>query len=41
MMLLRQLLSVAILPFTVAVVVPVWVARRYDVEPALGSNIPA
>jgi protein-S-isoprenylcysteine O-methyltransferase Ste14 len=27
-MLLRQLLSIAILPFTVTVVVPVWIARR-------------
>lgn len=37
-MLLRHLLSIAILPFTVAVVVPAWIARRYGVEPALGSN---
>jgi protein-S-isoprenylcysteine O-methyltransferase Ste14 len=28
MMLLRQLLSIAILPFTVTVVIPIWIARR-------------
>jgi protein-S-isoprenylcysteine O-methyltransferase Ste14 len=41
MMGLRHLLSIAILPFTVAVLVPVWIARRYGVEPALGINVPA
>ena len=37
MMWLRHLLSVAILPFTVAVIVPLWIARRYGVDPALGG----
>lgn len=40
MMWLRHLLSIAILPFTVAVLVPVWIARRYHVEPSLGSGAP-
>ena len=39
MMWLRHLLSIAILPFTVAVAVPLWIARRYGVEPALGSGV--
>ena len=38
-MLLRHLLSIAILPFTVAVLVPVWIARRNAVVPALGRSI--
>lgn len=37
---LRHLLSIAILPFTVAVLVPLWIARRYNVEPALGRSAP-
>jgi protein-S-isoprenylcysteine O-methyltransferase Ste14 len=40
-MLLRHLLSIAILPFTIAVVVPLWIARRYGVEPALGVSFAA
>ena len=36
--LLRHLLSIAILPFTVAVVVPVWLARRNGVEVSLGAT---
>ena len=36
--LLRHLLAIAILPFTVAVVVPVWVARGYGVTPHLGQG---
>lgn len=36
--LLRHLLAIAILPFTVAVLVPVWVARRYAIAPALGDS---
>ncbi len=35
--LLRHLLSVMLLPFTVAVLVPVWIARRYAVSLALGG----
>ena len=38
MMWLRHLLSVAILPFTVTVLVPRWIARSYGVTPALGGN---
>ncbi|MGH9888448.1 MAG: methyltransferase family protein [bacterium] len=40
-MLLRHLLSIAILPFSVAVLVPLWIARRYGIEPALGGTIAA
>jgi|SRR5687768_7694796 protein-S-isoprenylcysteine O-methyltransferase Ste14 len=36
--LLRHLVAVAVLPFTVAVVVPVWLARRDGLRPALGSG---
>jgi protein-S-isoprenylcysteine O-methyltransferase Ste14 len=36
--LLRHLLAIAILPFTVAVLVPVWIAQRYGVEPGLGRS---
>ena len=37
-MLLRHLLSIAILPFTVTVLVPLWIGRRYGVAPRLGTN---
>jgi protein-S-isoprenylcysteine O-methyltransferase Ste14 len=40
-MALRHLLAVAILPCTVTVVVPVWIARRYDVVPAIGRSVGA
>ena len=36
--LLRHLLSIALLPFTVAVLVPLWIARRNGIMPALGSS---
>src|SRR5262245_10699387 len=36
--LLRHLLSIAILPFTVAVVVPAWLARRNSVEVTVGAT---
>ena len=36
--LLRHLLSIMLLPFTVAVLVPVWIARRYAVSFALGDS---
>jgi protein-S-isoprenylcysteine O-methyltransferase Ste14 len=39
MMLFRHLLSIAILPFTVAVLVPVWIARRNALVPAPGRSI--
>jgi protein-S-isoprenylcysteine O-methyltransferase Ste14 len=37
--LVRHALAIAILPFSVAVLVPVWIARRYDVEPSLAHSI--
>lgn len=37
-MLLRHLLSIAILPFTAAILVPVWIARRYGIVPAPGTS---
>lgn len=39
-MLIRHLLAVAVLPFTVAVLVPIWLARRNDVPLALGTTVP-
>lgn len=36
--LLRHLFAIAVLPFTVAVLVPIWVARGYSVRPALGQT---
>ena len=36
--LLRHLLAIAILPFTVTVLVPVWIAKRYAIAPALGHS---
>jgi protein-S-isoprenylcysteine O-methyltransferase Ste14 len=41
MLLLRHLLSITILPFSVAVLVPLWIARRNDVSFALGGSAPA
>jgi protein-S-isoprenylcysteine O-methyltransferase Ste14 len=37
MMWLRHLLAIAILPFTVAVWIPLQIARRYAIAPALGG----
>jgi protein-S-isoprenylcysteine O-methyltransferase Ste14 len=39
--LLRHLLSIAILPFTVTVLVPVWIAARYGIVPAPGASAAA
>lgn len=36
--LFRHLLAIAVLPATVSIVVPVLIARRFDVRPALPSN---
>ena len=36
--LLRHVLSIALLPFTVAVVVPIWIARRFLISPHLGGS---
>jgi protein-S-isoprenylcysteine O-methyltransferase Ste14 len=38
MMLLRHLFAIAVLPFTVAVLVPVWIARGYGIVPAAGHT---
>ena len=40
MKLVRHLLSVALLPFSVAVLVPLWLARTNDVSSALGAGVP-
>jgi len=37
--LLRHLFAIAVLPFTVTVLLPVWIARRYAIEPKLGNSI--
>jgi protein-S-isoprenylcysteine O-methyltransferase Ste14 len=36
--LIRHFLAILILPFTVAVLVPVWIARRYDLAPAIAPR---
>ncbi|MEY2563772.1 MAG: hypothetical protein QOH88_1965 [Verrucomicrobiota bacterium] len=38
LMLLRHLIATAVLPFTVTVLIPVWVARRDHVEFRIGSS---
>lgn len=37
-MLFRHLLAIAILPFTVTLLVPWWIAQRYGIVPALGTS---
>ena len=37
-MLVRHLLAIAVLPFTVAVLIPLWIARRYNVAIAVGTD---
>jgi protein-S-isoprenylcysteine O-methyltransferase Ste14 len=37
--LLRHLLAIGVLPFTMAVLVPVWLARRNGIPPALGATV--
>jgi len=37
---LRHLLSIAILPFTVTVIIPSWLARRYHVSLTIGTTAP-
>jgi protein-S-isoprenylcysteine O-methyltransferase Ste14 len=37
---LRHLLAIAILPFTVTVVVPTWIAKRYGITPTVGGPAP-
>jgi protein-S-isoprenylcysteine O-methyltransferase Ste14 len=36
---LRHLLAIVALPFTVTIVVPLWIARRYGIAPALGADV--
>ena len=36
---LRHLLSIAILPFTMAVLIPLWIARSWGTDLALGSGV--
>ena len=38
--LLRHLVAIAVLPFTVAVLIPVWLARRDRTALGLGSSVP-
>jgi protein-S-isoprenylcysteine O-methyltransferase Ste14 len=40
MKLARHLLSVALLPFSVAVLVPLWLARTNNISPAIGATVP-
>ena len=37
-MLLRHLLAITVLPLTVTVLVPLWIANRYGIEPELGRS---
>lgn len=37
-MLARHLLAIAVLPFTVTVLAPYWIAERWRVAPALGRS---
>jgi protein-S-isoprenylcysteine O-methyltransferase Ste14 len=37
--LLRHLLAIGVLPFTMAVLVPVWLARRNGIAPTLGATV--
>ena len=37
-MVLRHVLAIAILPFTVTILVPAWIAGRYDIVPAPGAS---
>jgi protein-S-isoprenylcysteine O-methyltransferase Ste14 len=39
LMLVRHLLSVAVLPFTIAVVIPVWLARRNGVALSVAAGV--
>jgi protein-S-isoprenylcysteine O-methyltransferase Ste14 len=37
--LLRQLIAIAVLPFTVAVLIPIWLARRNHIIPGVGLSV--
>ena len=41
MTLLRHLVAIAVLPFTVTVLVPLWIARRYGITAALSGSVGA
>ncbi len=36
---LRHLLAIAILPFTVVILVPIWIALRYGIAPTIGHSL--
>jgi protein-S-isoprenylcysteine O-methyltransferase Ste14 len=38
---LRHLFSIGVLPFTVAVLIPMWLARRHHVDVAVGATLTA
>ena len=38
LVLLRHLLAIAVLPFTVTVLIPLWIAERYLIAPTLGTS---
>jgi len=40
LMLVRHLLSIAALPFIMAVVIPTWIARRDHITPRIGPTLP-
>jgi protein-S-isoprenylcysteine O-methyltransferase Ste14 len=40
LVLIRHLLAIAALPFVVAVLIPIWLARRNDVTLAIGATTP-
>jgi protein-S-isoprenylcysteine O-methyltransferase Ste14 len=37
--LLRHLLAIAVLPFTVTILVPIWIARQYGIAPTIGHFV--
>ena len=37
--LVRHLIAIAVLPFTVAVLVPIWIARQNAVVPEFGKSL--
>lgn len=39
MRILRQLFAIAVLPFTVTVLIPIWVVRRNGISPGIGSGL--
>ena len=37
----RHLLAIAVLPVTVTILIPIWIARRYGIEPGIGHSVGA